>query len=71
MIFRIITILGIAYELGETVGSGDAIITNMLPNFTLSPGCYRVHLDNGTTIDIYQPVEVWENPNLQNLTKSI
>jgi hypothetical protein len=71
MIFRIVTFTGVAYTLEKTVGAGTAIVTNILPNFTLAPNCYRVYLDNDTTIDIYRPVEVWDNPYLQNLTKSI
>lgn len=59
MINRIMTPIGMIYEVGENAGGSAEIVTRI---YEVSDRVYRIDLDSGHWLMIFNPIEVWWMP---------
>lgn len=60
MVYKIVTVLGIAYEIGVANYDVNATVEAIeYEHSSLDPQSFVVQFNNGMSVEIHNPVEVW------------
>lgn len=64
MVYKIVTILGVVYEIGSASFDNSGAIVEAIEyeHSSLDPQLFVVVYDNGLSVTVHNPVETWRRP---------